>query len=245
MDETKGEYSYNNTVRYLLMGRVIVRNPGGVVVIDDTYVNSAVAARGTVTPSASTTFIYPVATISYVPRRPDSLPKIAVSMTGAFYVAKAEVASGRVTWTVVSISGTPISYFIFDDPPDGVATGSLVLRNKTTGRVTFDSDLDYLRVVGTYTMQRSETNKSFPLLPGKKYALISLVTTYYSYQSQVNPPNGGLWVWGMDSSTTEIRSNTLYIELVAIAGGTRTGPTNTFSYRGGDAVVMVIDVTGF
>ncbi|HCK4902595.1 TPA: hypothetical protein N0H64_001602 [Pseudomonas aeruginosa] len=245
MDEAKSEYSDNNTVRYLLMGRVIVRNSDGVVVIDDSYVNSAVAARGTVTPSASTTFVYPAATISYIPRRPDSLPMIAVSMTGAFYVAKTEVASGRVTWTVVSVSGTPISYFIFDDPPDGAAKGSLVVRNKTTGRVTFDSDLDYLRVVGTYTMQRSEDYKSFSLLPGKEYAVISLVTAYKVYQSQVNPPNGGLWLWGMDSSTAEIRSNTLYIKLIGIAVRTVTGPTTTSIYRGGDAVVMVIDVTGF
>lgn len=104
------------------------------------------------------------AVVSHTAISSSRLPILALSSNQLVYLSKVQRNGTSVSWKVATQSEGSVSYYIFDDPSSTSAAGSLVLRNAATDVVTFDSDLDYLKVVGVYVTPREQVSllTSFP-----------------------------------------------------------------------------------
>lgn len=146
------------------MARVIVRNPSGAVVIDDSFVNTALKAKGAVTTANDGNGVIS-AVVSHTAISSSRLPILALSSNQLVYLSKVQRNGTSVSWKVATQSEGSVSYYIFDDPSSTSAAGSLVLRNAATDVVTFDSDLDYLKVVGVYVTPQGNRCRYLPASP--------------------------------------------------------------------------------
>lgn len=126
-----------------------VNNPSGIVVIDGTYSNLALRSSGIfdMTGATSTGSAYQKTfTLTAV------TPVLALSCDSSVKCAVASISQNGTTVTVVIETQAigPVSYYLFDNPVYGAAFNikyGLIVRNKTTGAVVFDSRLKYMRVL--------------------------------------------------------------------------------------------------
>lgn len=232
------------------MARVIVRNPSGAVVIDDSFVNTALKAKGAVTTANDGNGVIS-AVVSHTAISSSRLPILALSSNQLVYLSKVQRNGTSVSWKVATQSEGSVSYYIFDDPSSTSAAGSLVLRNAATDVVTFDSDLDYLKVVGVYVTPKGTGVATYQLPPGRVYAIVPLASSYSTQvgpaPSPPNPPPPFPPKWRielMDASASRISGNTLTVECVTVYNRLlQGGVTNQTYYSGGDSAVMIVDVT--
>lgn len=131
-------------------------NNGGVLQIDENYVNLGLIATGQVTPSAPTpdghlaAFKMAEVTVTGV------APIIAVRAN--YVVALGDVRQSGSTWTFrlcvntsLDWDGTALTYYIFDQvPPVAHGVGLQVFR--ADGACTFDSNYKYFNPVAAFTL---------------------------------------------------------------------------------------------
>lgn len=178
------------------------------------------------------------------------LPILALSSNQLVYLSKVQRNGTSVSWKVATQSEGSVSYYIFDDPSSTSAAGSLVLRSAATDVVTFDSDLDYLKVVGVYVTPREQVSL-LTSFPWQVYAIVPLASSYSTQvgpaPSPPNPPPPFPPKWRielMDASASRISGNTLTVERVTVYNRLlQGGVTNQTYYSGGDSAVMIVDVT--
>lgn len=127
-----------------------VKNSSSLIQIDETYRNLALRAKGSFSPSTvwSTTWRIGSITVS------GSSPVLAWRSSAPAAIVGASRSGSSITYTfmIAATSGT-ISWWLFDEPIYGAVTGSvgLRIRNPSTGVITFDSRMKYMRVIGAIT----------------------------------------------------------------------------------------------
>lgn len=133
-----------------------VFNNGGVLQIDENYVNLGLIATGQVTPSAPTPDGHIAAFRMVEVGATGVAPIIAVRANYA--VALGDVRQSGSTWTfrlcvntTTDWDGTPLTYYIFDQVP-AVAHGVGLQVFRADGVCTFDSSYKYFNPVGAFTL---------------------------------------------------------------------------------------------
>lgn len=190
------------------------------------------------------------AVVSHTAISSSRLPILALSSNQLVYLSKVQRNGTSVSWKVATQSEGSVSYYIFDDPSSTSAAGSLVLRSAATDVVTFDSDLDYLKVVGVYVTPREQVSllTSFPWQglcdsPSGFVIFDSSRSRSFATESSASfPPKWRIEL--MDASASRISGNTLTVERVTVYNRLlQGGVTNQTYYSGGDSAVMIVDVT--
>ena len=140
------------------------------VMIDETYKNLALKSKGTFQSSDS---VVPVAiTVNGVN------PVVAVRSTGTLspVLLHSVQQVNATTWTYryLSKAGDTVTYYVFDEP-GGAPLQYLIVRNPTTGQVTFNAGEDYFIPVSeqAYTWSNTGAGNSPRSLPaGRTYAAV-------------------------------------------------------------------------
>lgn len=236
------------------MASITVRNSRQNVLIDQNYVNTSLVRKSTASSSGSSDGGISSVQISYQATA-SSRPMLAIRSSVPCYISQFTRSGNTVTWTVRTTTNTTFTYYIFD-VQDGQGTGSLVVRNNTTGRVVFDSDRDYLKVVQLFSQPAAGVS-THTLPSGIDYALIQL-NSYYQYRygrapSPPNPADPSLpnpWAFTtIDAALYRVSGNTATIQTQPIYGrmefvGGNVSASQTLNF-GTTTTIMAIDVTGF
>lgn len=131
-------------------------NSGGVLQIDENYVNLGLIATGQVTPSTAT----PDGFISAFKMAELTVTGVApiIAVRANYAVALGDVRQSGSSWTfrlcvntTTDWDGTPLTYYIFDQVP-AVAHGIGLQVFRADGVCTFDSNYKYFNPVGIFTL---------------------------------------------------------------------------------------------
>ncbi|MCX2891860.1 hypothetical protein OO258_26890, partial [Pseudomonas sp. DCB_BI] len=195
------------------------RHANGFVQIDGTYSNLALVERLTLT--ATSQAGGPNGVIYYIVRDfPGyTTPTIALSMANNVGVCwSGQLVNGVLRVTFWATARNPFEVYVFDVASRGqrfAINYGLVVKNKTTGAVVFDSRMKYMRVLGTVSGRSTNgsfptTDRSYPAL--KKIAVIQCVFWAWSFHEIIpddpsNPSAIGLITASMITkpSATSVR----------------------------------------
>lgn len=217
-----------------------INNDFGTTLIDDSYNNMVLIAKGTAV-STGAAGMNSVVTVEY-PLNGLSPPMIAIYHTGFIQLWRATNNGTTMSWTFMlegPISGQVVEYFLFRgstefEPP---GTGLLVIRN-AQNRVIYDSDANYITVRDfVVTPYNQPLTRNYP--SGRKYAIA--VCQPMTRTSNGGAPGGWASVFpygakvsgGLGIFQEWVYRSTIYDSSVIPTGG------NTI------ASFLVLDVTGF
>ena len=231
----------------------------GSTLIDDSYMNMVLAVKGglVLTQTGSGTYSY-YTQFTYTSTEPSVLMALELETTPVGHLSSSR--SGN-TWTFTvhfnpADLGKVISYYIFTIPPAVADAGGMMQLRDASGRLTFDSNLKYMRVEGFYQIDGtggSETGQLVPsgMSPSRSYAAIAVTARYHNHH-QLWPP-GGLqignpWTF-MDAGYVGVHSRS-GANIFSINKITQQGSSSAYNsdqwFRGNYiARLLVIDVTNF
>lgn len=238
------------------MTRVAIRNPNRTVLIDDSYENLTLHAKGSQfikTPALGETYV-PYFTFS-VPMIGGVPPAIAIrceSRDMGMHIVHSVISGNNYVVTVLWQPNIPNGddgilywYAFYPTSKTSRGTGVVVLRNRHTNIVTFDSDLKYLRVVDVISGS-SETTANYPA--GRTYASIAMRIQYRVQTDSVYLERVDAWRWSVDWDILSARwtGSTLNIRNVSMRQVDQGIPNEVggvwqqvgFSF-------LVVDVTGY
>lgn len=221
---------------------LIVRNAGGVVVIDGQYHNPSLRAKGVAT---TTTIKGSGSYISFTISGLTATPMIAVNSPVGAYAHVSSFSSGSALVEIVAAGpvGTAVTWYVFDKPGFVAPLKYFVVRN-AAGEVVFNANERYMRVAGT--MAVSGLSGGSLTLPAATYAAYFATPVGRSVTfTQTGVPQDDHWY------ITAIR------RFVAINGGAITtvekdvGQSGPYVQVGSpsryqfDGTVFVLDVTNY
>jgi hypothetical protein len=146
---------------------LLVRNSGGVIVIDGQYHNPSMRAKGTaVTATIKGSGSY----VSFTVGGLTATPVIAVSSTLGAIAHVSSFASGSALVEIIAHGpvGTSVPWWIFDKPGIASPPKYFVVRN-AAGEVVFNANERYMRVAGVMQVN-GITGGSLTLPSGRTYA---------------------------------------------------------------------------
>ncbi|AUV61904.1 hypothetical protein HWB52_gp89 [Pseudomonas phage Littlefix] len=230
-----------------------IKNVANVVQIDGNFNNLAFRSKGTAVlgeASGSTGMRYARITTGASPTS-----MVAVKTNGYTYLANViDNGNGTRTYVWIVDPGTTVTYYIFDEieycPPRTDKYG-LIVKNKVTGKVAFDSRYKYMRVVQMLTIN------DFPAAwPGQSTYPMSTpnpgfvqgVTGYYLQAvPEGDPTDPGNMAWGSIYGRVCVKSSgaTAYLQTTLMdqahyPPGFPMPPQATYRYT----THMVLDLTG-
>lgn len=144
----------------------------GSVQIDQNFINYSLLQKGDVWVDTY------VANINYTQISVNAIaPILCIRNTTGNYVAVAYMtrSGSTFTWRLAATAGTTITYYVFDQIPNNQAATGLTVFD-ASGRVTFSSDYDPMRIVAvnqlndTFTAYNAGWANSFPQSWGAPYS---------------------------------------------------------------------------
>ncbi|MGD9756435.1 MAG: hypothetical protein AB7U71_02805 [Comamonas sp.] len=238
------------------MTRVAIRNPNRTVLIDDSYENLTLHAKGSQfikTPGLGETYV-PYFTFS-VPMIGGVPPAIAIRCESGdmgMHILRSVISGNSLVVTVLwepvipnGDNGTLYWYAFYPANKTSLGKGALVLRNRSTGVITFDSDFNYLRVVDVVSGV-SEASKSYP--SGRRYAAIAMRVQYVVVTDNVYLEHVDAWRWYADwefmtSRWVNQNLNIRKVQMHQTEEGIPNGGGGTWSQSGYS--FLIVDVTGY
>ncbi|MCU7649483.1 hypothetical protein [Pseudomonas piscis] len=223
-----------------------VRNQNKILQIDGRYENQELVSVDTYVMSSRDNDIFGCYAAVNVPSGRKN-PIIAVSGSAQGVYIK-RISAGL--FYIYSGSGDDkrtVRVYIFADPYPVSVGGSvgLVVRNRVTGTVVYNSNNKYIRVLGFESVSLGLYKSASATFPGKTIAIIQGVRPYARKTDDGGPPNQPVGLFGFFSGIIKSPDTSTYIiehRGVANAVGGRAGNTLSVSPWGS---YLVIDVTGY
>lgn len=228
------------------MSKIAIRSPGrNQIIIDDTYHNFVLREKRTVNLPITTPV--EVAQIKFdiinnippiVAMRP-STDNFCCTI-GATVIESDTVVDYQVIGKRLSGSATTGSlvFYVFDMPSSlSGAVGPLILRNKSTGQITFDSGRKYMRVM-QFIHSLTNVNNTYNF-PGKTVACVMGAQPFQiRLYAQPNPHAD------LTQSSLRKSSNSLIIDSQAyeFSSGSHGG---SITIDASGASAMILDVSGY
>jgi hypothetical protein len=224
---------------------LIVYNDTDNLVIDSTFANLALFAKGATT---TTTAAGDTSYVSFtIPNCPD-WPLIAVRSSAGAWAAVRTFSSGNAVVDIVCKGPTRavVEYWVFARTPNDVPAQYLEVKSET-GQMVFNGALKYLRIVGAHQLLPSSNGTDgftvdYPA--GKTYAVFQdgpAASTRVVNQSPV-PSQQDWWLYTFRGMLA-ITGNTFKLVSANFASQ-RWGPTTPPNYSVA-ATAYVVDVTGY
>lgn len=170
---------------------VLIKNPSGSVLIDGVYANLALRTSGVgvASTAASPGYTFTVTVTG------GGQPVLAVACPQYCIVGSGMASGANTVFTVLCmVQNASVNWYVYDDPsfctPFSTNWG-LIVRNKNTGKVVFDSRMKYMKVIGFESGSAPEdpTNpfisKSYSV---GKVAVVQCQKSYVSDFRVVSPP---------------------------------------------------------
>lgn len=214
-----------------------ITNLAGTTLIDETYKNFRLVSTGSFSVGAGIgqsaidyNGVNPI--IAFRPQKGNFVGQTAQDYNnfgGQYYTAQ--------TWTD-SAAPSSIQYYIFDSVPDNVGTPGAVQVRDAQGRLTFDSNLKYLRLIDFKT----QAPRSAPVVAGR---LEAVVIATPCLQQQGGP--GGYANYCVGVIADSVTGALDYSEILTASYDTSDNGQNqdvqpTFLYP---TSYMIVDVTGY
>ncbi|MEG1734016.1 MAG: hypothetical protein RR283_03175 [Comamonas sp.] len=238
------------------MPRIAIRNPNRTILIDDNYENLVFRAKYTAffaQPALGQLIIrtqdLDVPIINGIP--PVLALRVSSPGTATGHILRTQIIGStlRVTvYTNISVDTGDCTFEVYAfDTPQAQSTGSgvVILRNKSTGRVTFDSDLRYLRVVdsisGTSATSRQYDNT-------RKHAIVMGRLQYSVTTDVIYLESSGAWRWIADWNYITTRWASGLLNVVNMRKQVRReadSGSGGGSWSQSGFTLFVVDVTGF
>lgn len=222
--------------------------------IDDTYDNLVLHSSGSVLkrcPALGETY-NPQFEI-WIPMQGGRPPAVAIrceSRDAAMHIMQSRISGSSyvitVLWSPIIPTGdnaTLYWYAFYPVSRKSTGSGALIIRNRATGLVTFDSDLAYLRVrdVVADTVQKSVA------YPGdRRYAVMLMRVQYYVETNNAYIGHMGTWRWSADWDIigTNFNGNTLVLRNVWLRQADEGFPEEVGGiWRQDGYSFLVVDVT--
>ncbi|MGZ0702527.1 hypothetical protein [Pseudomonas piscis] len=139
-----------------------------------------------------------------------------------------------------------VKVYVFADPISAAGGGvGLVVRNRVTGAVVYNSNNKYIRVLGFESVSLGIHNSASATFPGKTIAIIQGVRPYARKIDMGGPPNQPVGIFGFFSGTIKSPdASTCIIEHRGVASAVGGRANNTLSVSPWGSY-LVIDVTGY
>lgn len=164
-------------------------NATGQVLIDSTYSNMGMRQKGSGNTGQSL-----VQTVAFA----NGNPVLAVSGNGLLRISQGQRSGNITTFTIRSFEpNTAFEWWCFDDVAYAErynSTHGMIVRNKNTGAVVFDSRCKYMRVLEFLAGQApNATTQLQPPFVSRSYgvgkvAAVQCQFSYYSDAVQISPP---------------------------------------------------------
>lgn len=228
------------------MPHIAIRDPGrSQIVIDDNYSNLALREKKTIAVNVNTPATTTVVNIDIKGGFP---PVIAIKPNssdfyctiGAVEVKSSSIIDYQIVGGRISGSGSTrdVTLYVFDRPDElGSPIGPLIIRNRVTGEITFDSGRKYMRVV---SFLNSATNAHGTYgFGGKELAAVMGV------QAREIHLYGGTGAHAdLLQSSVSLTGSSLVIDWRTYEfGSTHSGSPLILISKG--AATMILDVTGY
>jgi len=233
------------------MALIEITNDAYTVLIDDNYSNACLAQKSQLLLSSGTDLVdcYQVV-LNYTT---SEVPHLALELNDIVIGAVFTMRSGNTwSWYIFfrkAYVNRTINYYIFTVPSQVANANGLVQLFDGTGKIVFDSNLNYMMVKGFYQGPAGNAAIGSDLVSGRTYAAIAVQpfvmrTHIMSPPAQASPPYNFLDVNAVGMFARSGNS------IIAPTGVTQSGnnlsdnPGNQ-NYSSGNPRVLVVDVTGF
>lgn len=188
------------------MPRIAIRNPDRTVLIDDTYDNLVLHSKGSVfkkTPALGETYSSQFeVSIPMLGGRPPSIAIRCVSNDTTMHIMQSRIVGSNyvitILWEPVIPNGQDATlywYAFYPVSKKSTGTGDVILRNRSTGLVTFDSGLSYLRVKEVVSGTAARTI-AYP--SDRVYAAMLMRVQYVVVTDNVYLEHVEAWRWYAD-----------------------------------------------
>lgn len=223
-----------------------VRNKDKILQIDGSYQCQELVSVNTYTMSSKDNDILGYyAAISVPSGRTNPLVAVSGSSQGV-YVKKMSSSVFRIYSGNNLDEARTVKVYIFADPVNASGGGiGLVVRNRVTGNVVYNSNNKYIRILG-FTPVSLGLNQSFSTTySGRNIAIVQSVRPYARKTDTGGPPNQPIGLFGFFSGVMKSPdSSTCVIEHRAVASAVGGNVGNTL-YTSPWGTYLIVDVTGY
>lgn len=233
------------------MPTVRFRNSTGNVLIDGTYQNLALRAKGsiTTTPTGISGFS------QYYLTLPCDQGVLAFRCSSPCAIFGVTYSGGNATYQIATTNGNAVvDYWHFDLPQYTAGPSNwpkLIVRNPSTGAVVFDSRLNYMRVIDFIQLDAGDSNAN-PLQPsysGKTPAIIQSKRAWdlrVEYLPGVPGQQPAVGAWASSFVSTPSTQINVYKNLGYNSFSDQNPPSQGYpSALSTQSSYMVVDVTNF
>lgn len=225
-----------------------IKNANGFVVIDGNYSNLGLRQKGTIRTDQGQVqpggMFYRELTISG-----GDTPMIALQCASSFCLVSRVVKSGSSwTYTISTTEAADVSYFIFDKAQFVSRYNTnygLIVKNKNTGLVVFDSRAPYMRIIGVIQGSDPYTSIKTTSYATSKVAVIQCTRQIVRY-NEAFPGSPPMTQVGASSSaiktsggSVSLGTSVLFMYPPATGNPIQVGGNDDFYYY------LVLDVENF
>ncbi len=220
-----------------------VRGSGGVLQIDGNFFNLALKQKGLL----SVVFQpdgYGYANLQVVA---SSKALIAFLCPNMCFLRTMSIGSGVINCQFRAINGSSIQWFLFDDPSTmsiGNQKLGLIVRNRITQKVVFDSRYKYMKVLQSYSSSNYATPPAFYSFPGRAVAIVQGQLSYAITHDYIGQPPNGIDVAQFEAVTTSSQNGSVNIRFSAVVSTESSGQPVEESADYPNCNILMIDVTG-
>lgn len=221
-----------------------VRNQNRILQIDGEYKNLEFVMSRTDTMNSKDNNIEGYYTSISIPAGRTNATIAVISQSVGVYVKRQSNSEFRI-YSTPSQAGQVVTFFMFADPTEAPSGGvGLVVRNRYSGEVVYNSNKKYMRVLGfsRVSLQRGQT-ASFNY-PGRTVAIMQSRRPYSRSTETGGSPSQPIGIFGFQSGTMRSSGGNCVISHEPAYAGVGGNAGNTLS-SSPDGAYLFIDVTGY